>query len=72
MGFTTSRVRDTSTSEIQFNFLEDVLLNGMVISTNKDNFLQAFRLRANVDKASPYSLVDVFGLQGILPNGAVS
>jgi hypothetical protein len=39
--FATSRVRDTTTSEIQFNFASDVLLSGMVISTNIPNHLQA-------------------------------
>jgi hypothetical protein len=39
--FATSRLRSTSTSEVQFNFMSDVLLNGMVISTNSTNYLQA-------------------------------
>ena len=39
--FARSRVRPTSTSEIQFNFASDVLLSGIIISTNNTNYLQA-------------------------------
>ena len=41
---------------MQFNLGEDVILNGLVISTTKANYLQAFRLRASVDKTTPYIL----------------
>jgi hypothetical protein len=49
IGFATSRVRNTSTSEMQFTFFSDVLLSGMIISTNKTNYLQAFRLELQMN-----------------------
>ncbi len=72
IAFESSRVRSPSSYEMQFNFAEDVLLNGMVISINRDNYLRAFRLRANVDKTNPILLTDVFvATQTIMPAGRV-
>ena len=41
---------------MQFTFGEEVILSGMVISTISTHYLQAFRLRADVDKSAPYIL----------------
>jgi hypothetical protein len=55
IGFATSRATNNQ-QLIQFTFTEDVILNGMIISTVGTNYLQSFRLRANVDKRRPYLL----------------
>ena len=41
---------------VQFDFHEEVVLNGLVITTSKENYLKRFRVRANRDLNDPHIL----------------
>ena len=53
---------------VQFNFAEDIIISGIIITTNKANYVKEMRLRANLDKNFPY----LFPVDSLLPEDIVS
>ena len=51
-------IRDLTTEQkfVQFTFLEEVLLSGLVISTHRNYSVRSFRLRANIDPGNIHDL----------------
>ena len=43
---------------VQFDFHEEIVLNGLIITTTKENYLKNFRVRANKDLNDPNLLSD--------------
>ena len=56
MFFAFSKVKRRANKYVQFEFHEEVVLNGMIVTTYQGYHLKSFRVRANNDLNNPHLL----------------
>ena len=56
MFFAFSEVKRKANKYVQFEFHEEVVISGMIVTTYQGNSLKSFRVRANNDLNNPHLL----------------